>query len=448
MSPAVRLVVPRRPDGGRRDRLWEFCEAWWSERFPEWELVVSDSDPDRPFNRGQAINRGSLGHWDVLVALDGDVVADAEQVAAAVALAADSGRLTLAYDEYAALDRQMSDKVLAGHSGRWTHRPSPVARSHVSSIVAIPRPLWSAIDGFDPRCEGWGFDDTILAHTARVLGGGIERVPGKVYHLWHPPSAHAKPDDPHRQAAALLANRYFAELDPIRMFTLVAERTAGDVAVVIPTDGRRETIEDTFDSALEHLGGLKVASWWISDDSGDIDYQAWLRRTFGHLATTITTPRRTGYAAAMQRAREVAIAAGAPYIFWLEDDFILNEPIDLSAMAAILTRRPELTQVMLRRQPWFPAEIAAGGYVELNPDAYDEHADGDLVWLEHSLGHWMNPHLTTRDFLIEHPWPKGANSEAAFGKALARKGRRFAILGGLDDPPKVRHIGERVGAGY
>ena len=42
MEPAavtVTVLVPRRADGGRRDRLWEFCRKWWEAEHPGYELI-------------------------------------------------------------------------------------------------------------------------------------------------------------------------------------------------------------------------------------------------------------------------------------------------------------------------------------------------------------------------------------------------------------------------
>lgn len=439
----VRFVTPRRPDGGRRDELWAFCRSWWTDRF-DWPIY--EADTEGRFNRGAAINRGAEGEWDVLVIIDGDVVAEASQVQAAVMRANATGRLCFAYDEYVPLERAMSDRVLKGYSGNWVGRQSRVARSHVSSIVVVPRALWDEADGFDERCEGWGHDDTIFAHVARVLGGGCERVPGKVFHLWHPTSPHAAQGDPWREAAGLLAKRYFAAVTPEEVRSLVAERHEGGVSVVIPTNGRRDCIESAVDS-LHHLKGAPISGIWISDDSGDIEYHAWLRWRFPG-AHVLPSPRRTGYAPAMLRAQAVAIAAGQPWVWWMEDDFVIEEDVDLGLMQHVLRNNPTLTQIMLRRQAWFPEEVEAGGFVERNPHAYEGRREGKARWLEHSLGHWMNPHLTTREFLIGHPWPQKPHSERIYGQALARKGRRFAIWGERDDPPKVMHIGERTGHGY
>ncbi len=444
----VRVAVPRRPDGGRRDELWAFCRSWWGERFPDWEIVCADVEG--VFNRGAAINRAAEGEWDVLVVLDADVVAEAPQVAEAVERAASTGRLTLAYDNYAALDRSMSNRVLSGFNGQWVSRPSPVAKSHCSSIVVVARQLWEAIGGFDERCTGWGYDDTILTHVARVLCGGIERVPGTVYHLWHPPSPHANINDPGCRAAAALAQRYFATYEPDEVKDLVVERRHQGVAVIVLTDGRRDCIERSLPSALSRLKNLSATGTrqvWICDDSGDLEYQAWLRLHFGHVARIVCGRKRLGYSGAVRRAWEVALASGCEYVFWLEDDFTFNVDVDVRDLIAVLESDERLTQIVLKRQAWFDPEVAVGGYVERDPDAYDE-VDDPVPHLVHTKGHWMNPHLTTRRFLAGAEWPKGPNSESRFAVEQRRRGKRFAILGRKSDPPVVHHEGARGGTGY
>ena len=191
-EPRVVIVTPRRPDGGRRDELWAFCQRWWDERF-DWP-VIEGLHLDGPFNRGAAINAAATaaGDWDVMVIVDGDVVAEPEQIAEAVERAHETNRLTLAFKRYCALNQSMTAKVMDGFNGNWIAGAGLKMTAHVSSIIAVPRRLWDDVGGFDERIEGWGYDDTVFAHVCRTLGGGIERVPGDVWHLWHPVSDASK----------------------------------------------------------------------------------------------------------------------------------------------------------------------------------------------------------------------------------------------------------------
>jgi hypothetical protein len=97
----VRIVVPRRSDGGHRDALWKHVRDWWSSAFPDWKIVEGHHDHG-PFNRSAAINRAAdqAGECDVLVVADADVVAEPHQLQAAMEMATKTGRMCFAFDKY------------------------------------------------------------------------------------------------------------------------------------------------------------------------------------------------------------------------------------------------------------------------------------------------------------------------------------------------------------
>lgn len=446
----VVIVVPRRAGIADRDRLWLYCRNHWETEHPDWQIIEGAS-PDGPFNRSAAINEAASrieGDWDVLLVVDADVIATPAQVVAAVERAHETNRLTFAYTKYHALSEAFTAQVLNGDRGDWSRGVKMrMPSSHVSSIIAVPRPLWEQVGGFDDRCEGWGHDDTIFAHVCRVMGGGCERIPGAVWHLFHKPSPEARKGSGGHRASGALARRYWAIDSPIEMSDFLNERSEpGGVAIMVLTHGRRDCIAQTIPSAHENLKGLPVIRTVICDDSGDLEYQAWLRWRFPYCEVVHGKPG--GFSGNVRRMWETALGTGQHWIFWLEDDFTFNEPIDLGLMAHVMVEHPHLTQMMLLRQPWFPNEIEAGGVMGVKPDAYEEHTDGTCTWMEHHLGYWTNPHLTTRRFLTAHTWPEGQHSESRFGRTVMVGEARSGIWGGRNDPPRVTHIGERTGFNY
>ena len=220
------------------------------------------------------------------------------------------------------------------------------------------------------------------------------------------------------------------------------------VALVVMTDGRRECIERSIPAALDNLKGHPITRRLICDDSGDLDYLAWLTENFPTF-DLVTAWDRTGCAEAVRRAWMHAAACGdEQWVFWLEDDFIVERPVDLAAMAEVLTVEPQLSQMVLLRQAWFGNEVEAGGLIETDPSAYTDRCTAGHDWLEHRLGHWMNPHLVARSFLVDHEWPTGAWSEAAFSRQMRDEGRSSGFWGARGDAPLVTHVGERRGTGY
>lgn len=214
---SLRIVVPWRGGDPHRETLWARCSA---ELDPE--LVVLGRSPDGPFNRAAAINDGARGEWDVLVVMDADVLIDQEQLNSAVRRSHATQRVVLAFDSYCGFTARNTRLYLQGQLTD-LERGSAVRRDdHESSCVAIPRAAWEAVGGFDERFIGWGQEDVAFIHAVRVLHGPIERVPGTVYHLWHPASRERRPT-PAYYANQERGQRYRATHDPAAMRALLAE---------------------------------------------------------------------------------------------------------------------------------------------------------------------------------------------------------------------------------
>lgn len=158
------------------------------------------------------------------VVIDADVLADPSQVAAAARHALESGRVTLGFEMYVGLNPSMTERVLKGWDGDWNRGAVRRSRQHESSIVAIPRDVWDRLKGFDTRFVGWGQEDVAFAQSARVLTGGIDRVSGEVYHLWHYPSRERARTTPTYRTNQELGIRYRAARDPEAVEALLGER--------------------------------------------------------------------------------------------------------------------------------------------------------------------------------------------------------------------------------
>jgi hypothetical protein len=229
------VLVPRRADGGHRDRLW----TWLARQIVGWgyPIIEGHHDEPGPFSRSLALNRAAAeaGAWDVALLVDADTFVNPHQAHAAVALAGASGAMTVGFDAFRTLSEPGTERILGGFNGSW----SPLATgelighgSHgpVSSIVAVPRRLWDAMGGFDQRFRGWGFEDRAFAIAAATLGGEVQRIASDAWHLWHPRAAR-KPEDANYRANRELSRRYRAAAgDPAAVLELIAERDRAEVA--------------------------------------------------------------------------------------------------------------------------------------------------------------------------------------------------------------------------
>lgn len=223
-----------------------------------------------------------------------------------------------------------------------------------------------------------------------------------------------------------------------------------NVGLLVITNGRRECIERTIASIERHVTPA-FADRLICDDSGDPAYAAWLAETFpGH---RIDAHPHLGHGPAVARAfvQATRMSDSVRWVFVCEDDMEFQEPVDLEAMAAVMDVDPGLTQMIVKRQAWFPSEVAAGGMIErFDPALFVERSRDEGTWIEHRQFWSISSNLVRRSFLGRHPWPAVPNSEHTFSLALFRDRSAVAgIWGAKADPPRVLHIGaERTGTGY
>ena len=221
------------------------------------------------------------------------------------------------------------------------------------------------------------------------------------------------------------------------------------VTVLVMTDGRRDCIT----RAIASMGWLDgdISGRYIHDDSGDDGYRLWLARQFPSW-TIYSTGRRSGFDQAMRSAWQlIRDADDAPFLLHTEDDFVFTRAWDLALTATVIDEHRHLAQLALRRQPWNADERAAGGIVEQHPDDYTDRTNGWSAWLEHRRFFTTNPSLIRRDFVLDHQWPTGPNSEGRFGVDLfaAEPATRSGFWGSRDSGVWVEHIGtQRVGTGY
>jgi hypothetical protein len=431
-APRRRLIVPRRADHGWRDRLWKFCRAQWALHLPELE-IIEGHDNDGPFNRGAAINRGADGEWDVAVIADADIAIDPHLVTAAIADAGSGGRVVLPFQRRLLVNEAGTQRILDGYRGSWRQwAKADRNRGHASSCIIVPRSAWEAIGGFDERFSGWGAeDDAFWLLCERLVG--TSRLPGDVWHLHHAPSPEANTSTPEYRRNLGLLRRY-----QVDHTVTLAERAHvaahGDIAICILTNGRRRQIlADTVASADANLKG-QVTRRIILADRCNPRFPRWQ-----------TIPIEGGnFRRAMSAATTIACSLPEPWLFWLEDDFTFNEPIPLDEMRDAMG--PNVLQMSLVRQPWYHAEVNAGGIREQSPEQFSDMGG----WLAHRWYWTCNPMLCRADIFARHPWPQVPLSERAFGhQVFVDPDAVSGVWGGMDSPPKVHHNGaRRAGTGY
>lgn len=217
------------------------------------------------------------------------------------------------------------------------------------------------------------------------------------------------------------------------------------VVLVMTTDGRNELLREALASSWEHLKQIPILARILVDDSGTRASEPFWPQ-FGQV---IAHTARQGLAAAVRDGWAAAVRRGAEFVFHLEDDFTLNETPDLPAMTQTLTANPHLRQLSLKRQPVNAAEYAAGGFVQVQPELYQQWRIGGgsrIAWLEHRVCYSLNPHLAPRA-VIAGGWPN-TNEAGQTATWNAYPETRYGIWGRIEDPPRVTHIGHYRAPGW
>jgi len=195
------IIVPRRADDGMRDENWEKIKAnvWGSS------TIIESHHDDGPFNVSMARNLGieSLEDWDLVVLADADSFVAPDVFHRAVRVAAQTRRMVIPHSRW--LNVELDEHELLFTEGYiQTREGRKRVTGTTSSVVVLPREVFDAVNGFDERFKGWGYEDTAFHIAVNALHQPAIHFEGDVYHL-----AHERPkEDTNRGSEPLaIANR-------------------------------------------------------------------------------------------------------------------------------------------------------------------------------------------------------------------------------------------------
>jgi hypothetical protein len=376
----------------------------------------------------------------------------------------------------------------------FVERTNPISWS---CCIAIPRAVWDDIGGFDERFVGWGWED--MAFQSLIVGlYGHERIEGDVFHLWHPRSEERIARGQIHTASkeyvsnARLGRRYMVALrrdhgyhDRADVMSVSPEEMKRDISnlkrddekladqarrlrlpdwdgwwptleqlrdsarekrvigpeptvtLIVHTDGRRDMIQQSIPSLLANLTG-PIVKKVIYDDSGDAAYKQWLRDTFPEFFV-VGPDARLGQAGSMRAMwKYLDQRCDSQFVFAVEDDFLYDRPVDLGPMMEALAADPNLRQMALLRDAYYPRELAAGSIINEHPEAYELQNSRPHPYLTHRLYFTFNPSLFWRS-LTSIPMP-GRRAETSF-TAICNDdpNSRFGLWGSGE--PWITHIG-------
>lgn len=219
----VSVLVPWRPDGGDRDRAWEYVARWWAAQHPGWQVVTGCCHAG-PWVKAEAVA-------DALTRADGDmlVVADADVVCPGVGDAAHAvaggAAWAVPHELVFRLTRDATQAVHDGAplDGRHDLTQPPYQGYPGGGITVLPRETYRQIP-LDPRFTGWGQEDSAWSLALATLTGTRWRGNAPLWHLWHEPQARLNRHVGSKPSQALLVRYQAAAKDgPQAMAALLGE---------------------------------------------------------------------------------------------------------------------------------------------------------------------------------------------------------------------------------
>lgn len=226
-----------------------------------------------------------------------------------------------------------------------------------------------------------------------------------------------------------------------------------DYRLAVLTHGRMGTLDAALESFFAHVTPRPSQVCVYADGVLPSMRRSWQERERRNGVELRAGPVQQGFCAATGQLWRWATEGDVPYVFWLEHDFMIERPVDLRELAAVLDADRSIAQMALVRGPVSPVEEEAGGLIESRPGEFDLRAimvaDGVRVpWLRHRSFFTTNPSLMRTDFMRENPWPVDgqAQCEGHYGIDLVQRGYEFGYWGAGEQ--WVDHIGVRTGIGY
>lgn len=220
------VIVPIKPDTGRRDLIWSKVRQRYQRFHPDLELCIGE-DFSEPFCKAKAINQAAkIATGDALLIADSDVIFPPDLIPRLMECI-ENYPWVIPFKRGVRLNEAASNRLLE------QDLPEPLIyfEDEVEEVITHPgallcammRTSFAAVSGVDERFKGWGFTDTTFALTLNVICGQPFQMDGDIYHIYHPKA------EPQGNNNLLLWARYVETQDNMEtMRKIIEERFSGN----------------------------------------------------------------------------------------------------------------------------------------------------------------------------------------------------------------------------
>ncbi len=192
------IVIPFRAVEPRREQIFN----WILDRFQTmefndlgFEVIVSDSDSHKDFNRSQARNKGAAqAKGDLILFADADTYMIADQIYRNIrAMRNDETMWVVCQQTYYIATNETTDYILSREPNtREDFREMPMLDTLRNSISVaggymVNKEQFESVGGYDERFNGWGYEDTAFLMSMETLWDySVRPKDSYVIHLEHP----------------------------------------------------------------------------------------------------------------------------------------------------------------------------------------------------------------------------------------------------------------------
>lgn len=192
------------------------CTQWLEYLDQHDELIIGTS-MHQPFNRSAARNDAfDRSDGDIIIIADADTLFVPSVMDTAVKMVRDTKyEWVMPYTTYynAHEDWSMSfrqhPRPLQEEDERNIHFEHQLPGA-TSGVLVLSRLAFDAVNGYDERFVGWGWEDIAFSCALNSQCGPLTRVPGYVVHLWHPHPHETNFGQPYNEQNKALYDRYYA----------------------------------------------------------------------------------------------------------------------------------------------------------------------------------------------------------------------------------------------